>query len=125
VQRNKQRAADKSHETRLAKFQDNRVVVPAAARAGMFGSAAEVVGAGSAGTGIGGALVGGGSGSVLDRMLRDCASESTVALVDTIGRFIVSSGAGATDDRLLKYIGGLGPRASEAVSLIQNPALFP
>ena len=76
----------------------------------------------SAGTGIGAALIGGGSGSILDRMIERKSSEGTVALVNNIGKFIMANGAGAgaDDDRLLNLIGSIGPRASEAISLIQS-----
>jgi hypothetical protein len=58
-------------------------------------------------------------------MIASNSSDSTLALVNTIGKMIVASGGGADDDRLLKVSGSLGPRASEAMSLIKNPALFP
>jgi hypothetical protein len=38
---------------------------------GMFGTAAEVVGSAASGTGIDGALIGGASGSMLDRMIQN------------------------------------------------------
>jgi hypothetical protein len=112
-----------AREKRLAKIQEGRQASSAGMSdyamtltSGMFGSAAEVVGgSGSAGTGIGAALLGGGSGSVLDRMIESKASDSTLALVTNIGKMIVASGAGANDDRLLALIGSLGPRASEAI----------
>ena len=65
------------------------------------------------------------SGSVLDNFIEDRVSDSAGALVKTIGSLIVGAGAGADEDRLFKFIGKLGPRAEEAISLIQNPALFP
>jgi hypothetical protein len=130
----KMRAIASSRESRMAKANAQRAKPADFVRdlttggmfgSSMFGSAAEVVGS-STGTGIGAALVGGGSGSVLDRMIASNSSDSTLALVNTIGKMIVASGVGAgDDDRLLKAIGSLGPRASEAMSLIKNPALFP
>jgi hypothetical protein len=128
------RATAVRHEKRMANASANRqpadyvrdLVSGGILGSSMFGSAAEIVGgSASAGTGIGAALLGGGSGSVLDRMIASNSSESTLALVNTIGKMIVVSGAGAQDNRLLKAIGSLIPRASEAISLIQNPALFP
>jgi hypothetical protein len=128
----KTNVVDAAREKRLAKIQEGRQpssAVPDYAltlTSSMFGSAAEIVGgSASAGTGIGGALLGGTSGSVLDRMIESKASDTTLALVTTIGKMIVASGGGANDDRLLALIGSLGPRASEAISLIKNPALFP
>jgi hypothetical protein len=122
-----------AREKRLAKIEEGRKASSAGMSdfamtltTGMFGSAAEVVGgSGAAGTGIGAALLGGGSGSVLDRMIESNVSDSTLALVTNIGKMIVASGGGANDDRLLALIGSLVPRASEAISLIKNPALFP
>jgi F0F1-type ATP synthase assembly protein I len=117
------RIAKAGRESRLAKVNEKRqlpnfvhgLVSGGMFGSSMFGSAAEVVGgSASAGTGIGAALLGGGSGSVLDRMVETSASDGILALVSNIGKFIVASGAGADDDRLLKLIGSIGPRASEA-----------
>jgi hypothetical protein len=97
------RAIASSKESRMAKANSARkpadfvrdLTSGGMFRSSMFGSAAEIVGgSASAGTGIGSALIGGGSGSVLDRMIASNSSDSTMALVNTIGKMIVASGAG-------------------------------
>lgn len=54
-------------------------------------------------------------------MIQDRVSDSAGALVKTIGSFIIASGAGADEDRLFKFIGGLGPRLEEPDRSFRTP----
>jgi hypothetical protein len=93
----------------------------------MFGTGGPSATSPSFSNGLGGVLVGGQSGSMLDKMIDSKFSESHRVMAGHIGNFVnAQGGAAGTEDRLLNFLSTLGgAKVQEAIMVFQNPEMLP
>jgi hypothetical protein len=70
-------------------------------------------------------MLGGSSGSILDKMIAGNVGTNHQKILDVVGKMVIASGNGASDDRLLGMVEQFGVPASDILALVQNPANLP